>query len=44
MKLLTHVASLDGLPQHANNIMSLTVCGLVAFGPAHQCALQNSKG
>lgn len=37
--VVTHVASLDGLAQQTHNVMSFTVRGLEAFGPAHQFAL-----
>lgn len=39
--VLTYIASLDGISQHAHNIMAFTVGGLEAFGPTHQFALQN---
>lgn len=39
----TDLTSLDGLSQHANNIMPFTVGGFKTFGPAHQRPLQ-AKG
>lgn len=39
--MFTYISSLDCFFQHFYNIMPFTVCGLVAFGPAHQSSLLN---
>lgn len=39
--MYTHISSLDCFFQHFYNIVPFTVCGLVAFSPAHQSSLLN---